>query len=56
MREHYDDLRLTHPVPFGIVQLLLLTMLLLNFLGGLWCVERTLVLARTLHNTVVIHA
>ena len=36
IREKLQDIRMASPVLLGIVQLLLITMGILNFLGGLW--------------------
>ncbi len=38
IRERIDDVRMSKPLLVGVVKLLLVTMIILNILGGAWCV------------------
>ena len=38
IRERIDDIRMSKPLLVGAVKLLLVTMVILNLLGGAWCV------------------
>ena len=36
VKEFFEDIEMASPVLLGIVKLLALTMMILNFLGGIW--------------------
>jgi hypothetical protein len=37
LRENIDDFRMQKPVLVGFIKLAVTTLILLNFLGGIWC-------------------